>query len=94
MKIALLSIFLLFSVNPKVPTEKEHIGSFDVYMNEQDEVEIHYTGKYNKCFTLYLIKKLHSNCEFEIDETRLDSIFQFEPDTIKPVKRPTKTIRI
>jgi len=94
MKIAILSIFLLFSVNPKVQTDKEHIGSFDVYMNDQNEIEIKYTGKYNKCFTLYLIKKLHSNCEFEIDETRLDSIFQFEPDTIKPIKLPTKTIRI
>jgi hypothetical protein len=94
MKIALLSIFLLFSTNPKVQTDKEHIGSFDVYMNDQNEIEVHYLGKYDKCFTLYLIKRVNSNCELQIDEFRLDSIFQFEPDTCIPTKTPIKTTRM
>lgn len=91
MKIALLSILLLFSVNPKVQTDKEHIGSFDVYMNDQNEIEVHYLGKYDKCFTLYLIKRVEVNCLNTINEPYLDSIFQFipfEPDTCpKPLKK-------
>ena len=89
MKIALLSIFLLFSTNTKVPIEKEHIGTFEVYINNQDEVEVRYTGKYDKCFSLYLIKRIYPDCDSLIDIERLDSIFQLtiiEPDTCFPIK--------
>lgn len=95
MKVLLISLFMLFSLNPKVQTEKEWIGTITVYMNEQDEIEVHYNGNYNRCFTLYLIKRMYSECDSTINEPYLDSIFEFvplKPDTIPTKRQPIKTI--
>ncbi len=97
MKIALLSIFLLFSTNQKVPIEKEHVGTFEVYMNNEDEVEVRYTGKYNKCFTLYLIKRVETDCENNQIDQYLDSIYQFRPldlDSCATQPMPIKSTRM
>jgi len=97
MKITLLSIFLLFSTNPKDKQDSKHVGTFEVYMNSEDEVEVRYTGKYNKCFTLYLIKRVETECADKQIDQYLDSIYQFDPiliDTCPKPIIPIKTIRM
>lgn len=84
MKTLLISTLLLFATNqtPK-QTEKEWIGTFQVYFNENDEFEVYYDGNFQRCFTLYIIERMNLECDSIIDKPHLDSIFQI--DVVKEV---------
>lgn len=86
MKTLLISMLLLFATNqtPK-QTEKEWIGTFQVFFNENDEIEIYYDGNFQKCFTLYVLDKMNPECDSILDKAHLDSIFQV---TIIEVPKP------
>lgn len=93
MKTLLISMLLLFATNqtPK-QTEKEWIGTFEVYYNEDNQFELYYNGNYSKCLTNYIINRLSEDCLLKIDKPLLDSIFQF--DTIVYETKKYKTTRM
>lgn len=85
MKTILITILLLFATNPKAtPTEPKWIGSFDIYMNNEEEFEVRYRGIYPKCTNLYIIERVFSDCDTILNRVEMDSMFNFEP--IKKIK--------
>lgn len=86
-----MSISMSFQTSTK--TEKTLLGTFNVYIDENDNFIVEYTGKYDACFTRYLIKRIYFECDSTINETYLDSMFQFVPvlpDTVKPKIKTTR----
>jgi hypothetical protein len=94
MKTLLLTTFLLFATS-KVPVqEKEWLGSIHVFMTDDDQIEVQYNGNYQKCFVIYLVKRVCVSCDSTINEPYLDSIFNFQSIQREVPKKPIKTKRM
>ncbi len=92
MKTLLLSLAFLtlsFTTNQK-NIDEVWIGTFEVFMNEDEEILIYYNGNYHRCFTKYLIDQMYPECDSITKNTGLDTLFKLGPKVNVPTYKKVR----
>lgn len=96
-KYLILLFALLLSTSFKIETQEKWIGTFEVFLNEENELVVYYRGTLPQCLSKKALDVVYENCDtvkYTIEDVERGLGIRIEIDTCHKNPKPIKTIRM